>query len=399
MNLLYIGNWGINDSLTEATIIPHLKILSKLSNIDKIIFCSIERKSINYITGKSLGPKIIHIPLFSSRFIFNYIKYIYDYFKFKNSLYSIVTENQIDCIICRGSPAGIFGYIIHRHTDLPFYVESFEPHARYMYESGVWGIFNPKYLLELFWEGKIKLFSKGLMPVSYNYRDKLILEGIDSLKIDVIPCCVSIDKFQFDQNARNRIRQRLNIQNEITGIYVGKFGGVYYNQKAFDIFSSIFSFFKNCFKLIIITPNNSNDVINSLIKSGIDPNNFYVNKISHNEVPAFLSASDFALSLYKPSISKRYLSPIKNGEYWANGLPILLTRGIGDDSKIIESEGCGATYQLKNNDLNKATKQIESIIMSGTRKQVSKEISIIASRYRNFEIVEQVYNKVYNNSV
>jgi hypothetical protein len=72
-----------------------------------------------------------------------------------------------------------------------------------------------------------------------------------------------------------------------------------------------------------------------------------------------------------------------------------MTKGIGDDSQIIDSEGGGATFDLEDNNLIKALQKIEVIIQSGSKEETSKEIRGIASRYRNFHIAQKVYEKVY----
>lgn len=60
-------------------------------------------------------------------------------------------------------------------------------------------------------------------------------------------------------------------------------------------------------------------------------------------MPDYLSAADFASGLHR---SKPYVSPIKIGEYWASGLPVFLTHGVGDDSEIVATEGDGAVFDL-----------------------------------------------------
>ena len=222
------------------------------------------------------------------------------------------------------------------------------------------------------------------------------MEGVDKRKLEVIPCCVQLEEFQYREEQRLAIRRKLNIEDEITGIYVGKFGGIYYSDEAFEIFQTAFEYFKNNFKLIILTPDNPSKIKNRLIEKGMNKEDVIVDSVSHSEVPSYLSAADFAFSLYRPSRSKRFLSPIKNGEYWANGLPIIMTKGIGDDSKIIDSEGGGETFDFEGNDLIKALQKIQVIIQSGSREETFKEIRGIASRYRNFNIAQKVYKKVYS---
>jgi len=396
MNITFIGNWSIDEGLTDATLIPHLKILSMMSNVKNVVFCTIERGSNLVIERDLVIPKVTHVPINSTSRFNSIVGIALDFFSFRKKILDIVIKHQSEIIICRGSPAGSIGYYIHKKTRLPFYVESFEPHADYMLESGVWSCYNPKYILAAYWEQKQKKYAKGLMPVARNYRGKLVTEGVDANKLDVIPCCVPLEEFKYMEEQRLSVRRKLNIRNEVTGIYVGKFGGIYYSDEAFEIFKKAFEYFKNNFKLIILTPDNPLQIIKKLIKIGVNKKNFVVAYVSHSEVPSYLSAADFAFSLYRPSKSKRFLSPIKNGEYWANGLPVMMSKGIGDDSNIIDSERGGVTFSLEDNNVNNALARIELIIKSGSRAEVSKGIRKIASRYRSFDIAREVYKKVYD---
>ena len=80
---------------------------------------------------------------------------------------------KIDFIIARGAAAGALAYKAFKKTKVPFYVESFEPHAAYMLESSVWSKNDPRYLFQKRWEGKQKKYATGLMPVSNNYKKQL----------------------------------------------------------------------------------------------------------------------------------------------------------------------------------------------------------------------------------
>ncbi len=395
MNILFIGYWGMNEGLTAATIFPHLEILSGLSNVNKIVFCSIERNYTESITDRIVNDKVQHIPLISRNIRLSVINKFSDFVSFRNRLLKVVDESNIHMIICRGAPAGALGYLLHKRTQLPFYVESFEPHGDYMLESGVWNRYDPKYILEAYWEEKQKTYAKGLMPVARNYKEKLVLEGVDEGKIDVIPCCVPVEKFEYSEGDRLTIRQKLGIGDEVTAVYAGKFGGIYYSEEAFQVFKATFDYFGNDFRLIILTPDDQSRVKDRLNSLDVNASNSFVDSVPHDEVPAYLSAADFAFALYKPSISKKYLSPIKNGEYWANGLPVILTVGIGDDSRIISAEGGGATFSLEPNTLKEALVSIEAMIKSYPRAELSERIRQIAFRHRSFDIAREVYEKVY----
>ena len=66
MNLLYISYWGIEEGLTQATVIPHIKILSHYDATKKIILVTVERG------GKSgtqfISDKTVHIPIRAGTF-------------------------------------------------------------------------------------------------------------------------------------------------------------------------------------------------------------------------------------------------------------------------------------------------------------------------------------------
>lgn len=389
MNILFLGYWGVNEGLSEATIFPHLKILSQFQNIEKIIYCSIERG--NYTPIDLKINKVIHTPLFSKKYPIPLLDKVLDFKNFPNDIVNIIKKHNIDELICRGAPAGALGYLVWKKTKIPFTVESFEPHADYMHESGVWKKYDPRYIFEKKWEEKQKIHAKAIITVSNNYKTELVQkEHLQENKIFVGPCCVPLEDFKYNSIYRNEIREKLNITPEQTvAIYVGKFGGIYYDKEAFDLFSKSFDIFPS-FYLIILTPQEGISIENKLLKRGIRKDNFYINLIPHSEIPKFLSASDFAFSTIKEAPIRKFCSPIKDGEYWANGLPILIPNGIGDDSEIIKKEGGGVILDLS--DMSSSLIKMKNYIDNHSRI-VAKNIS---HTHRNFTMIEQIYKKLFS---
>ena len=118
--------------------------------------------------------------------------------------------------------------------------------------------------------------------------------------------------------------------------------------------------------------------------------------VPHNEVAKYMGLADFAISPYKPVPSKRYGTPIKNGEYWALGLPVVIPPNISEDSEIIEKNNAGAILHGFNNEAyKKAISQIDSLISNSSRNEVYKMIRPLAEKYRNFSIAEKVYAEIY----
>lgn len=386
MTILYIGYWGANEGLSQATIIPHLKIFDELG-VDRILYASIERHHSSSF-HIPVSPHIIHLPIFTPKSSFHFFSKWLELVTVYRQLVDIMHKYTPDLIICRSALAGIYGYWLHKKFRIPFYVESFEPHGKYMLDSGVWSRFGLSYLFYQWHEQKIMAAADMLMPVAQNYLHKLIEEGVREEKIRLMPCAVDIKKFAFNPQKRKLVRDDLNIDDDaVVGIYVGKFGGIYFDEQAFEIFDAAFMYYHHFF-LIILTPYNAEEIRNK-IKPQFQ-NKVWINTVSHDNVPNYLSAADFAFSLIKPSESRIYCSPIKNGEFFANGLPVISPDKIGDDSEIIEKENVGIVFKESEISFEKLQELISP-------KDRLERIPLIAKKYRSFNIVSDVYRELLVN--
>ena len=384
MNILYINNWELNNPLTISTTIPNLKVLSSFGSINKIVLVTPEYVKSDDTINIS---KVIHKPIYlDSCTLPSIFKYICQEIKLAKFLLKLTKEYKFNRILARGSPSGGRAWGLSKKTKIPFYVESYEPHSDYMYDAGVWTKLDPRFIIQKYWEKGAMRYASGLFPVSNNYKKKLIDIGVSKDKIAVIPCSADIDKFKFDINRRDYIRKKLNIQkDDIVGIYVGKFGGIYYDKEAFEAFEIAFKKIKT-FHLILLSPISSSDLKNKLdMFADINPNRIYHCFVHQSKVADYLSASDFAYALIKSKPSTLYCSAIKIGEYWANGLPIVLSKGVGDDAKILEETKLGAIYNIE------YVNDILSIIQQTNYKA---KIVDLARKYRNPRMIRDGYIKL-----
>jgi glycosyltransferase involved in cell wall biosynthesis len=380
MTILFINNWELDNALTVATTLPALRILAESPGTEKIVFVTPEHGESR--TAVEID-KVIHVPVRLDECTWpSLLKYVCWERQYRKVLSNLAKRYAFDCILARGAPAGGRAWWLHQKTGIPFYVESFEPHADYMHESGVWGKNDPRYLVEKYWEKGATRHAAGLMPVTENYKEALLRRGVSERKVQTVPCTVDVDAFAYSQIERGRVREALGIPpDSIVGIYVGKFGDIYYDQEAFAAFETAFESVPG-FELILLSPASEAHIHRRTVEhAGIDARRVHHLLVKPGEVPAYLSAADFAYSLIKCTPSKAYCSPVKIGEYWASGLPVITSKGIGDDAKIIEDEGVGGIFDPQKNNHRRALQDVLDVV----EKKSRREIAQLARKYRSRE--------------
>ena len=350
MRILFIGYWGFSDALTVSTIFPNLELLQQLAYVEHIVLATIERQAEAVPAVFEVpfpAPKLSFRPLHSRPGQSLLLTKADDFWRFPQELAALMAAERLDTIIGHGAPGAALAYLVARRTSHPFYATMYEPHADYMRDAGVWRPFDPRYLVQRLLEKQVKRHAAGLIPAADAYNAQLRWEGVPAARLRTGPCMVRLATFRFDAAARLRIRQRLGFSAQApVGVYLGKFGGLYYDQEAFDVFQEAAAQFGPEFCLLILTPDAAAQVQARLRAVGIPAARSYVAQVKHHEVPDFLSAADFAFATVKFAPSNRYRSLVKVAEYWACGLPVLLTEGVGDESEIIAQGQGGAIFNL-----------------------------------------------------
>lgn len=387
MRIIYLSYWSLSEGLTQSSVIPHIKVLAEKSYISEIYFLTIERAN-DPQTEFPEFPKIFYRPLYSQNLKIAVFNKFNDFRDFSVQIVNLIIKEKIDQVICRGALAGALGYLAYKKTKTEYIVESFEPHADYMLDGKIWSKWGIKYQMQKYWEKKIKKTAKAVVTVSRHFTKEI--QNDCTGKVTQFGCAVDVDKFKFRLEDRISVRNKLGFKAYKIGIYVGKFGSIYYNEKAFKIFRRAFDLIPD-FRLIVLTPEDSIIISKHLTQNGIRLSDCYVNRVPHHEVPAFLSASDFAFSMVRPSPVRLFCSPIKDGEYWANGLPILSADMIGEDSNIIKQEHVGAIFDDDLNNLEEAIRNIELLISDN---RLDNNMTKAAVKHRSFHFLPELYDQL-----
>lgn len=159
-----------------------------------------------------------------------------------------------------------------------------------------------------------------------------------SRKMDIIPCCVDINKFYHSSKSKN-----FDINEKFDLIYLGKAGTWYLIEEMLDFFSAMSIRIPNS-RFVFLTQDEPEHVYSTAAKKGISISKIAVIKPGVREVPDFLSKARAGIFFINPH--KRYnSSPIKYGEYLASGLPVIINSGIGDTEEITEEERVGVVVK------------------------------------------------------
>jgi glycosyltransferase involved in cell wall biosynthesis len=388
-NILYFSNWSATEGITRSTVFPILLKLSEHPVVEHVFLTTLERGA---QLPAGFMPNVEHYALRGSGT--SGLAKMMDLFRISSRLARLAKEKKADVIWCRGATAGGYGVIAHRLSRIPLVVDSFEPHAQYMIESGTWGKASLRYVVQRTLEKSMRKRALALLPVSEAYRHLLLSERVQPSGLFVFPCVVDAEKFAFNEKDRRTIRRKLGIAaNDIVGIYTGKFGGLYYREEAFRIFRSAFHYWKSRFHLIILTGEDYHTVLAWARKAGIPLGYLTVAHADHDDVAKYLSAADFAFSTIKSIPALQHCSPIKYGEYWASGLPVVTTLLEGDDARIIREEAGG--YLL---DVNAASgdgaEEVFAKVDAEIRKGRSDHYVSLARKYRNFGLIDEAISFV-----
>jgi len=394
LRLLFLSYWSAEEPLVSSTILPYLKLMSEGKLIDQVWLVTVERGGDPSLPRVSSMEGVHHVTVnmrWRGRGVLSKVDLFIRLFL---AMVRLVRKHDIQVVDSKAALAGGMAYLVHRFTGVPFIVESFEPHSDYMADSGTWSRKGLYYRLSDWLERKQLTHARFLVTVTNNFARDLLQAGYSERRVRVIPSITDLDQFRFDPKARQEVRAELGWADAVVGVYVGKFGGLYLEKESYQIFRIAHEVFGERFRLVLLTKEPREVIEAGLREVGMDPKNVIVRFEEHHRVPRWLSAADFGYSLVRPSPSSPYMSPVKNGEYWAAGLPVLIGDGVADDHLIVKDHPeCGAIFvptSLESAEV--ALRRIAGLIERGDNRDYCMQV---ARDHRGVDIAIRVYQDMF----
>lgn len=407
--VLYISHDGMTDSLGQSQVLPYVIGLSKngyqislisLEKKEKFSKLELEIRSLCVLNNIDWHPISYtdNIPI---------IKTIIDLKRILNKANSLNQLKNFDLIHCRSYLPTMVALKLKKKWNVPvlFDIRGFWLDERV--EGKVWSKKNPliysiyKLLkikeIELFrnTEGIVSLTNKAVPTIKKYIGDS----NINKI-IQVIPCCVDTDFFNYDlvdKSTQQNYRSKLKInENDFILTYLGSLSTWYMPNEMFDFFK-ILSSKKSNAKFLIITHEDPTPFIKLASDKEIDLNKIIFTSAQRTEVPTLISLSNASIFFIIPTFSKSASSPTKLGEILGMGIPVVCNAGVGDTDEIITQTKTGIVVnEFNTNEYERVINELLIRIETFNKKYLRQQAIECFGLEKGVSSYLKVYKKLLN---
>lgn len=341
----------MTDPLGQSQVIPYLKKLSAQGYQFTIL--SVEKKD-KFEKNGSLIRKILSEAGIQWETLFftsspPVLSKIYDQNRLNAKARQLHSAHKFDFIHCRSYVAAAAALKIKKKTGVPFLFDMRGFWVDERVDSGLWNLSNPLYnfFYKTYKRKEKKYFAASAHIISLTEKGKQELVknyNVTAEKVTVIPCCADLAHFDFNRftaGQKNELRNEWGIGSGTKIIsYLGSLGGWYMTDEMLDFYAIMRKQISNT-RFLFITHDAKEKIVALAATKGIPEEEILVKPASREQVPLFLSISNWAVFFIKDLYSKKASSPTKQGEIMGMGVP-LICNDIGDTGSIVEKTKTGA---------------------------------------------------------
>ncbi len=401
-NVLVTTFWSFKDALVQTYTLPYLKIMHKhLPAGSKIFLLTIEQERYQILPSElaEIETNLKKYNIISIRFpYYSYgLRSLLNWLRIILKLFFLIVFEKVKFIHSFCTTSGMAGYLLSLLTGVIYLIDSYEPHAEASVENGDWQRASFRFSLLFFLEKLESRRAKYIISATEGMR-KYALEKYKVIfeHFYVKPACVGLDLFSLKNRKNTILLKEFGYEDKIVCVYAGKFGGIYLDKEIFEFFKVADNYWGEKFRLLILTSHLPAEIEAKCKTVNIDMSKVNVRFVNHAQIADYMGLADFAVTPVKPIPTKRYCTPIKDGEYWALGLPIVITRDISDDSQIVENHGIGSVMkEFSQSEYLRNVKEIDDLLQKYSPAELYDKVRKVAEQYRSFEIAEQIYEEIY----
>ncbi len=399
--VLYISYDGLTDPLGQSQILPYLAGLSQFGFRFTIISCEKPNKF-------QANKEIIEAICKKHAIEWHPISYtkkppivstLYDISRIRKRAFQLAGRKNFRIVHCRSYISSIIGYELKRKKRIKYLFDMRGLWVNEQIDGGMWNLRNPLFrmIYTYFKKREIEFFNNA------DYVISLTKNGADEIHswnniinqpipIEIIPCSVDMDLFnpnKITESDKTELKNKLGIkQDEKILSYIGSLGTWYMLDEMLDFYAELKKQIPN-YKFLFITNNPGEAILKKARERGIAIKDIIITQASRQQMPLYISLSDYTLFFIKPTYSKKASSPVKQGEAMSMGIPVICNSGIGDTDLIVKTSQAGVV--------------VDTLTIEGYRSaiaqinQIYDSKSIIAGATTWYSLVGAIdkYRKVY----
>jgi glycosyltransferase involved in cell wall biosynthesis len=346
VNVLYIVYWGALEPLGRALVLPAVTRLAGLGpQITLVTFekpADMERKEMERVRGSLGGAGVRWLPLrYHKRPKLPATALDISHGIARGILER--TRERPDIVHARTFVGGLIGLAVARLTgaSLIYHNEGFYPDEQV--DAGVWRQESTPHRIARRLEER--LYTRSDAVFSTSRAGKEIIESLDGLRgtsVIVVPSSVDLDHFSREKRDGRR-------DPSLRLVYVGSVGGRYLVDRI-GRFAHVARGKRPGTHLQLLTHAKPELVRATLGMSGLPDEAWSSRFVPYAQLPDELARHDAGLCFHSHGLSAPGGSSTKVGEYWAMGLPVIATRGLGDVDDIIREERVGVIVRDQTDD-------------------------------------------------
>lgn len=281
---------------------------------------------------------------------------LYDVRRMRNLSKGLHKIHNFKIVHCRSYLSALVGLHMKKKFGTKFLFDMRGFWADERVEGKIWSLSNPvfKTVYDFFKRKEKQFFLEADHIISLTFAGKNEIaswKGFEHLnnKIEVIPCCVDLEKFNPSMISPNQIaetKEHLELceDTKILG-YVGSIGTWYMLDEMLHFFKKYKSQYK-CARFLFVTGEKRENIVKRAKDFEIDESEILVKSVLHHEVPRYISLFDASVFFIIPTFSKKASSPTKQGELMAMGIPIYCNDNVGDTGDVIRKYKSGKVVDI-----------------------------------------------------
>jgi len=201
---------------------------------------------------------------------------------------------------------------------------------------------------------------RGIVCVSYPFRDHLVKDlGFPEERIYVEPNFLKPLFFPRSES-RSYFRKLYNLDERFLVVYSGSFMPHQCPAAMATLFKGIKARIAEA--CLLILTHHQEGLKRFIAEHGPFRGDMTYMRLDHDDMPGYLAMGDIGLLLREGGIINRVASPTKFPEYLASGVPVVISRDVGNTTEVVEKTGLGVVVDVET--IEEQVEKVADFIMS-----------------------------------